>query len=104
MNKKKLVNVLMGVLALLLVVGMAYQFTPNLGSLFNKQTGTPALTVNGTTVTVEQLEAAKRGNQVLSSTDTGVLGDDFKTYVVAQQIDQTLVSNAVKDKIGRAHV
>ena len=46
MNKKKLVNVLMGVLALLLVVGMAYQFTPNLGSLFGKQTGTPALTVN----------------------------------------------------------
>ncbi|WP_155298151.1 peptidylprolyl isomerase [Deinococcus kurensis] len=105
MNKKKLVNVLMGVLALLLVVGMAYQFTPNLGSLFNKQTGTPALTVNGTTVTVEQLEAAKRGNQVLSSTDTGVLGDDFKTYVVAQQIDQTLVSNAVKDiKVSRGDV
>ncbi|GGK94360.1 peptidylprolyl isomerase [Deinococcus radiotolerans] len=105
MNKKVTVNVLMGVLALLLVIGMAYQFTPNLGSLFNKQTGTPALTVNGTTVTVEQLEAAKRQNPVLSSTDTGVLGDDFKTYVVAQQIDQTLVSNAVKDiKISRGDV
>ncbi|UBV43267.1 peptidyl-prolyl cis-trans isomerase [Deinococcus taeanensis] len=97
MNKKKLVNVLMGVLALLLVVGMAYQFTPSLGSLFNKEKGTPALTVNGTAVTVEQLEAARRSNPVLSSTDTGVLGDDFKTFVVAQQIDQTLVSNAVKD-------
>lgn len=105
MNKKKLVNVLMGVLALLLVVGMAYQFTPNLGDLFGKQTGTPALTVNGTTVTVEQLEAAKRQNPVLSSTDTGVLGDDFKTFVVAQQVDQTLVSNAVKDlKVSRGDV
>ncbi|GGR89308.1 peptidylprolyl isomerase [Deinococcus sedimenti] len=105
MNKKKLVNVLMGVLALLLVVGMAYQFTPNLGDLFNKQTGTPALTVNGTTVTVEQLEAARRQNPVLSSTDTGVLGDDFKTFVVAQQVDQTLVSNAVKDiKVSRGDV
>ncbi|GGR59925.1 peptidylprolyl isomerase [Deinococcus seoulensis] len=105
MKNKKLVNGLLSVLALLLVVGMAYQFTPNLGSLFNRQTGTPALTVNGTTVTVEELEAARRANPVLASTDTGVLGDDFKTYVVAQQVQQTLVQNAVKDiKVSRADV
>lgn len=42
MKNKKVVNVLLGVLALMLVVGMAYQFTPNLGSLFGKkQEGTP---------------------------------------------------------------
>ena len=105
MKNKKLVNGLLSVLALLLVVGMAYQFTPNLGSLFNRQTGTPALTVNGTTVTVESLEAARRANPVLASTDTGVLGDDFKTFVVAQQIQQTLVQNAVKSvKVSRADV
>ncbi|WP_221088067.1 peptidyl-prolyl cis-trans isomerase [Deinococcus aquaedulcis] len=106
MNKKKLVNVLMGVLALLLIVGMAYQFTPNLGDLFGrKQEGTPALTVNGTTVTVEDLEAVRRSNPVLSSTDTGLLADDFKTYVVAQKVEQTLVTNAVKDiKVSRNDV
>lgn len=105
MNKKKIVNVMLGVLALLLVAGMAFQFTPNVGELFNRQTGTPALTVNGTTVTVEELEAARRANPVLASTDTGVLGDDFKTFVVAQQVQQTLVRNAVKDiRVSRADV
>ncbi|GAA0516923.1 peptidylprolyl isomerase [Deinococcus depolymerans] len=105
MNKKKFVNVMLGVLALLLIVGMAYQFTPNVGELFNRKTGTPALTVNGATVTVEELEAARRANPVLASTDTGVLGDDFKTFVVAQQIQQTLVKNAVKDiRVSRADV
>ncbi len=105
MNRKKVVNVLLGVLALLLVVGMAYQFTPNVAGLFNRQTGTPALTVNGQTVTVEQLEAARRGNPVLSSTDTGVLGDDFKTYVVASQIRQELVTQGASDiKVSRADV
>ncbi|UQN05638.1 peptidylprolyl isomerase [Deinococcus sp. QL22] len=97
MKNKKFVNVLLGVLALMLVVGMAYQFTPNLGSLFNRQTGTPALKVNGETVTVEELEALRRGNPVLSTTDTGLLGDDFKTYVVAQKARQVLYIQAAKD-------
>ncbi|MVN86595.1 peptidyl-prolyl cis-trans isomerase [Deinococcus sp. HMF7620] len=106
MNKKKVVNVFMGVLALLLIVGMAYQFTPNLGDLFaRKETGTPALTVNGTRVTVEELENVRRSNPILSSTDTGVLGDDFKTYIVAQKIEQALVTGAVKDiKVSRGDV
>ena len=61
MKNKKVVNVLLGVLALMLVVGMAYQFTPDVGSLFgNRQQGTPALKVNGQTVTVEELEALRR--------------------------------------------
>ncbi|ANE44908.1 peptidylprolyl isomerase [Deinococcus puniceus] len=81
----------------MLVVGMAYQFTPNLGSLFNRQTGTPALKVNGETVTVEDLEALRRGNPVLSSADSGLLGDDFKTYVVAQKARQVLYIQAAKD-------
>ncbi|THF71826.1 peptidyl-prolyl cis-trans isomerase [Deinococcus sp. Arct2-2] len=97
MKNKKFVNVLLGVLALMLVVGMAYQFTPNLGSLFNRQTGTPALKVNGQTITVEELEALRRGNPVLSSTDTGLLGDDFKTYVVAQKARQVLYIQAAED-------
>lgn len=97
MKNKKFVNVLLGVLALMLVVGMAYQFTPNLGSLFNRQTGTPVLKVNGETVTVEDLEALRRGNPVLSSTDTGLLGDDFKTYVVAQKARQVLYIQAAND-------
>ncbi|THF85896.1 peptidyl-prolyl cis-trans isomerase [Deinococcus sp. KSM4-11] len=108
MNRKPLVNGLLILLAILLVAGMAYQFTPALqsGSLFgNKQTGTPALTVNGQTVTVEELEAVKAGNQVLASTDTGVLADDFKTYIVQSKVREKLITDAVKDiKVSRDDV
>ena len=94
MNRKPFVNGLLILLAVLLVAGMAYQFTPALqgGSLFGKkQTGTPALTVNGSTVTAEELEAVKTSNPVLGSTDTGVLADDFKTYIVQSKVREKLI-------------
>lgn len=106
MKNKKALNVLLGVLALLLVVGMAYQFTPNVGSLFGGGTkGTPAMTVNGETVTVQDLEALRQSNPVLSSAQSGVLADDFKTYVVAQQTRQVVLRQAAKDiAVSRADV
>ncbi|GGK12417.1 peptidylprolyl isomerase [Deinococcus malanensis] len=106
MKKKKVVNGLLIVLALLLVVGMAYQFTPSLGSLFSSQNkGTPALVVNGRTVTAEELDAVRRSNPVLSSTDTGILGDDFKTFTVTQKVRQVLVAQAASDiKVSRDDV
>ncbi|PJI53984.1 hypothetical protein CTI14_21100 [Methylobacterium radiotolerans] len=65
MNKKTLVNGMLLVLALLLVVGMAYQFTPAIGNLMgsggsSSKSGTPALKVNGSTITAEELDAMKR--------------------------------------------
>ncbi len=107
MNRKKVTNIMLIVLALLLVVGMAYQFTPNIAGLFNRNqaNGVPALKVNGQTITAEELDQARRGNPVLSSTDTGVLGDDFKTVVVANQIQQALVTAATQDiKVSRTDV
>ncbi|MEF2280287.1 peptidyl-prolyl cis-trans isomerase [Deinococcus sp. YIM 134068] len=107
MKNKKVVNVLLGVLALMLVVGMAYQFTPNVGSLFggNRQTGTPALTVNGQTITVEELEAIRQSNPVLASAETGVLADDFKTFIVSQAVRQQLYKQAAADiDVSRADV
>ncbi len=110
MNKKTLVNGMLLVLALLLVVGMAYQFTPAIGNLMgsggsSSKSGTPALKVNGSTITVEELDAMKRGNPILSSTDGGVLEDDFKTYMVAQQVQQKLLVEAASDvKVSRDDV
>lgn len=98
MKNKKLVNAALLGISALLVVGMAYQFTPALGDLFGKKDqGTPALTVNGQTVTVEELEAMKTGNPLLGSTDGGVLADDFKLFMVDQQIRQKLVTQAAGD-------
>lgn len=105
MNKKKAVNGLLIGLSVLLVAGMAYQFTPNVGSLFNRQQGTPAFKVNGEVVTTEELEAARRGNPILASTDEGVLGDDFKTYLVSQAIDRKAITGGLGDiQVSRAEV
>lgn len=107
MKRKKVTNVMLIVLALLLVVGMAYQFTPNIGQLFSgsQTSGTPAVKVNGQTITAEELDQARRANPVLSTTDTGVLGDDFKTFVVANQVQQALVTAATQDiKVSRGDV
>lgn len=98
MKNKKLVNAALLGISALLVVGMAYQFTPALGDLFGKKDqGTPALTVNGQTVTAEELEAMKSGNPLLAGTDGGVLADDFKLFMVDQQTRQKLVSQAAGD-------
>lgn len=99
----------MGLLAVLMVGGMAYQFTPAIsggGGLFgNKQQGTPAFKVNGQIVTVQDLDALKRNNPVLASTDTGVMGDDFKTFTASQLIQQKIYVDGAKDiDVSRADV
>lgn len=105
MNQKVSRGILL-VLAVVLLIGMGYQFMPGMNGLnLGGQKGTPAFTVNGQTVTVEELETMRRGNQVLSSTDTGVMGDDFKTYMVANAIQRKLVEQASSDiKVSRADV
>lgn len=106
MNKKVLTSVLLGFLAVLLVVGLIYQFTPNVGSLFGSaQTGTPAIKVNGQTITVEELQALQRSNPVLSATTAGSLGDDLKTVTVESRIENALLKAASQDQdISRADV
>ena len=106
MNKKVLTSVLLGILAVLLVVGLVYQFTPNVGSLFGGgSTGTPAVKVNGQTITVEELQALQRSNPVLSAATTGILGDDLKTVTVESRIENALLKAASTDQqVTRAEV
>lgn len=104
MNQKLLVRVLLGVLAVLLLAGMVVTFTPSLNS-FRASRGTPALKVAGETITAQQLDQARQGNPVLSQTQSGVLGVDFKTYLVYQQVQQALLKQAASDvKVGRSEV
>ncbi|AWN23070.1 peptidylprolyl isomerase [Deinococcus irradiatisoli] len=106
MNKKVLTSVLLGFLAVLLVVGLIYQFTPNVGSLFGgASSGTPAIKVNGQTVTVEEIQAVQRSNPVLSATTEGTLGDDLKTVAVESRIENALLKAASSDEnVTRAEV
>ncbi len=106
MNKKVLTSVLLGFLAVLLVVGLIYQFTPNVGSLFGgSSSGTPAIKVNGQTVTVEEIQAVQRSNPVLSATTEGLLGDDLKTVAVESRIENALLKAASTDQnVTRAEV
>lgn len=109
MSRKPIQQGLMGLLAVLMVAGMAYQFTPALnngGSLFGpRHQGTPALKVNGQTITTQELEAVKRSNPMFSATDSGVLADDFKTVIVARAVQNKLYTEAAKDiNVSRADV
>ncbi len=105
MNKKVAIRVLLGLFALLLVAGLLFNFLPALGNLGNGSAGTPALKVNGVTVTAEQLAAVRTQNPVLGTATTGALGDDFKTLIVDQQINQAVLKAAAADqKIDRSVV
>lgn len=100
MNKKLLVRGTLGLLGLLLAAGMVVQYTgPGAGGLnFGAQRGTPALKVNGTIITAQDLERVRQGNEVLSLARDGVLGEDFKTVIVDQKIRETLLADAAKSE------
>ena len=103
MNKKVAIPVLSGVFVLVVGVLLLIIFLPSLRG--GAAQGTPALKVNGITVTREQLEAIKTRNPVLGSATGGPLGDDFKTLIIDQQINQTLIGTASADqKIERSAV
>ena len=103
MNKKVAIPVLSGVFVLVVGVLLLLNFLPSLRG--GAAQGTPALKVNGTTVTREQLEAIKTRNPVLGSATSGPLGDDFKTLIIDQQIRDTLIGAASADqKIERSVV
>ena len=105
MNRTVAIRVLLGLFAILLVVGLVFNFLPALGNLNAGSQGTPALKVNGVTVSAQDLEKVRSGNPVLGSATTGVLGDDFKTLIVDQQVLQVLVRQAAADqKIDRSVV
>lgn len=104
MDKKKAANGLLIGLSVLLVAGMAYQFTPNVGQLFNRQQGTPALKVGNQTVTVEELNAARQGNPALAS-EEGVVGDDAKIFLVSQAIDRAAILGGLGDvQVSRSEI
>ncbi|WP_027481718.1 peptidylprolyl isomerase [Deinococcus pimensis] len=100
MNQKVVVRVLLVVLGLLLTAGLVIQYLPGSGGLNlfgGGAKGTPALKVNGQTVTAEELDRVRQSNPTLSLTRDGVLGEDFRTVIVDQQVRQVLLSQASKD-------
>ncbi|WP_425148031.1 peptidylprolyl isomerase [Deinococcus sp.] len=105
MNRTVAIRVLLGLFAVLLVVGLLLNFLPALSGLGSGSAGTPALKVDGQTVTVQDLEKVRTQNQVLGSATSGLLGDDFKTVIVDQQALQVLLREASKDeKVDRSVV
>ena len=96
MNKKVALPVLSGVFILVVGVLLLLNFLPSLRG--GGAQGTAALKVNGATVTREQLEAVRTQNPVLGTATTGALGDDFKTLIIDQQINQALLKQASADQ------
>jgi parvulin-like peptidyl-prolyl isomerase len=102
-NKKVAIPVLSGIFVLLVGVLLLVIFLPSLKG--GDAQGVAALKVNGVTVTKEQLESARTQNPVLGTATTGPLGDDFKTLIVDQQVNQAVLKAASQDqKIERSVV
>ncbi|WP_424949664.1 peptidylprolyl isomerase [Deinococcus sp.] len=103
MNRKVAIPVLTGIFVLIVGVLLLINFLP---SLQNGSTqGVAALKVNGVSVTKEQLQSVRTQNPVLGAATTGALGDDFKTLIVDQQINQAVLKAASSDqKIDRSVV
>ena len=105
MKNKLVTRVLLGLVGLLLVAGLLFSFLPALGNLGSGSAGTPALKVNGQTVSKEQLERVRTQKPVLGTTTSGPLGDDFKLYIVDQEVTDALLTQAAADqKIERSVV
>ena len=96
MNKKVAIPVLSGVFVVVVGVLLLLIFLPSLRG--GAAQGTPALKVNGVNVTKEQLEAVRTQNPVLGSATSGPIGDDFKTLIIDQQINQALLKQASADQ------
>ncbi|WP_291423823.1 peptidyl-prolyl cis-trans isomerase [Deinococcus sp.] len=105
MSRKPVQTALMGLLAALMIGGSAAYVYQQRGSggLTGPQ-GTPAIKVNGSTISAEELATLRQSNPVLGIT-TGVLGDDFKTVVAARAVQNELYKQGSKDiEVSRADV
>lgn len=87
---KLVVRIILGIVAVLLVVGMVYSFTPALNANTNSE-GTVVLKVNDQDLTDVELERVRSSNQVFSFTRDGIIGDDLQTIVTAVAIQQTVL-------------
>lgn len=108
--KKKIVNgALIGV-SVLMLGGMLYMFTPMAGSVGGASSKT-ALKVNDLNITVKDLEDMRKQYQqnpslsVLFSSEDGLLADDVKTFLVAQNIRaKAMLSGSNDVKVSKQEV
>lgn len=104
MNKKVVISVLLGVFAAAMVAALAFAFVPGLNGSA-AVSGTPALKVNGVSISAEELQTLQRSSPLLSITTTGALGEDLKTVVVEGKIQNALRKAASSDQdISRSEV
>lgn len=99
-KKKNALLVMMGILSLLMVGGMAFQFAPGgpteLAQQFRATRGTPAVTVNGKPITAEYLAEVER-SQPFPLAASPQLNDDYRIFILEQVIRQELLKQASAD-------
>ncbi|RTR25644.1 peptidylprolyl isomerase [Deinococcus radiophilus] len=101
MNKKPIVNAILIVLSLLMVGTMALQFAPGgtqtITQMVQGEQGTPAIKVNGQTITAEELREIQTNNPSPFAGQGPALDDDFRTLLISQVIRQELMTQAASD-------
>ncbi|GHF99659.1 peptidylprolyl isomerase [Deinococcus piscis] len=102
MNKKTGLNALLIVLSLLMVGGMALQFLPGdsaktITNAVRGEKGTPAIRVNGKTITAEELQKIQDNNPSPFAGQSKALQDDFRTFMISQVVRQKLMAQAASN-------
>ncbi len=99
-TRRSLVSrVVLGAVAIALLAGMIFTFTPSLNGLGggNRGNGTAdktTMTVNGAPVSEKDYARIKQSNQILSQNPGGVVGQDFENLTTAQAV---LINSAQQD-------
>jgi peptidyl-prolyl cis-trans isomerase C len=87
------VRIILAILAVVLLGGLIYQFTPALNTLTaGTSSSTPAIKVNGQTVSVQTLDQLRLSNPVYSIASGGLLGSDLRQVVLATAIQQQVLA------------
>ncbi|MFC6591054.1 peptidyl-prolyl cis-trans isomerase [Deinococcus lacus] len=98
-NNKALLTGVLLLLSLLMVVGMAYQFMPQGGSVTQMfqggaKAGPAAIKVNGQSISADRLQKIVQSNPSPFAGKSARLEDDYKTFLVAQVVQQELMRQA----------
>jgi parvulin-like peptidyl-prolyl isomerase len=100
-------TIILWIISIGLLVGMVITFTPTLGALSGqgRDTSTPALTVNGETISELELAQARQSSAIFSVVQEGPVAEDLELLLVDSLVRQEVLRQAAaRQRVGNGEV
>jgi parvulin-like peptidyl-prolyl isomerase len=100
-------TIILWIISIGLLVGMVITFTPTLGALSGqgRDTSTPALTVNGETISELELAQARQSSPIFSVVQEGPVAEDLELLLVDSLVRQEVLRQAAaRQRVGNGQV